>query len=59
MAILGNHDYEGSIPAYLAYKNDSRWYMPARNYTYVVKDADLTVVAMDTQRACPSYMSSP
>lgn len=58
-AMMGNHDYAGNVNAYLNYKNDSRWHFPATNYTVVVPEADLTIVVVDSPRACPSYMSAP
>jgi len=50
LTCFGNHDYEGSVKAYLDQKADPRWHLPATNYTYVVPEADLTIVYVDSNR---------
>lgn len=50
LTCFGNHDYEGSVKAYLAQKADPRWHLPATNYTYVIPEADLTIVYVDSNR---------
>ena len=56
---MGNHDYSGKLQAQLEFKNDTRWNLPATNYTISIPEADMTIVMVDTPRACPSYMSKP
>jgi hypothetical protein len=55
---MGNHDYAGSVKAQEDFAGDKRW-TGKMNYTLRVPEADLTIVFIDTPRACPSYMSSP
>jgi len=55
---MGNHDYCGSVAAQQTFSTDSRWHAYV-NGTLVFPEADLTVVFVDTPRACPSYMSAP
>ena len=55
---LGNHDYSGSVLAQLAFSADKRWNARV-NGSLVIPEADLTIVFVDTPRACPSYMKAP
>ena len=41
-----------------AFTADARWHADT-NYTLVVPEADLSIVFVDTPRACPSYMAAP
>lgn len=56
--MLGNHEYRGSTQAVLDYAGISRrWSMPARYYTKVVEDDDITVriVCLDTPPIIDKY----
>lgn len=56
--ILGNHEYRGTTQAVLDYTNISaRWDMPARYYTQVLEDDDVTVrlVLVDTTPMMDKY----
>ena len=55
---MGNHDYAGSVEAQEAFTGDARWHA-RMNYTLTVPEADLTLVFVDSPRACPSYMTAP
>lgn len=57
-AIMGNHDYEGSLDAYLNFHNDSRWHFDT-NYSVSPAGSDATFVFLDTNRAVRSYLSPP
>lgn len=52
-------DYSGSVAAQIAYAGDARWRMPSTHYVLAVPEADLSIVFIDTPRACPSYMTAP
>ncbi len=56
--ILGNHEYRGNTQAVLDYAHVSaRWDMPARYYTQVLEDDDVTVrlVLIDTTPLIDKY----
>lgn len=55
---MGNHDFSGSVQAQLDFSADKRW-SARTNGTLVIPEADLTIVFVDTPRACPSYMKAP
>lgn len=57
-AIMGNHDYEGSLDAYLNFHNDSRWHFDT-NYSVSPAGSDATFVFLDTNRAVRSYLEPP
>ena len=51
--------HRNSVQAQLDFTADPRWHLPSSNYSLVIPEADLTIVFVDTPRACPSYMSKP
>ena len=56
--ILGNHEYRGNTQAVIDYSNVSaRWQMPARYYTKVMEEDDITVrlVMTDTPPMIDKY----
>ncbi len=58
LPILGNHEYRGNTQAVLDYSNKSRrWNMPARYYTKVYEEDDITVrfVMVDTTPLMSKY----
>lgn len=55
---MGNHDYAGSVNAQETFTTDARWHA-GMNYTLTIPEADLSIVFVDSPRACASYMSAP
>jgi len=63
-SILGNHDYMGNITAQLLYGsiNDTRWYLPTRNYTVqmnISKLVSVTFIYFDTSPFITEYYINP
>jgi len=64
-SVLGNHDYLGNVSAQLLYgttTNNTRWYMPSRNYSvqFPVNDkVNATIIFIDTTSLIQSYYTTP